>query len=618
MGTHMDAAVDGAELAGSGVVGHVNAAIDLVDIERLVAGEGTQGHAKCKQDGNSDANHETTPVGWDKALDAQRKRRVEKPIDEYFHGVIGEFRRVQNSATMLVSPRAFRTEPVPAPRPVLMLILDGWGHRTEFEDNAIAQADLPNWRQLLAQCPHTLVQTHGQYVGLPDGQMGNSEVGHMNIGAGRVVYQDLTRIDAAIADGSFFHNAALRQACAAVKRAGGTLHVFGLLSPGGVHSQERHIFAMLDLARRQNVDRIAVHAFLDGRDTPPQSARASLQRLETLCATLPNAFIATVSGRYYAMDRDNRWDRVLLAYDAIVDGVGLHADCAMAALDGAYARGETDEFVKPTVVQTPWSMAQGDAIVHMNYRADRARQLTRAFVDPDFGGFKRSRVIHLSAFVTLTQYSADLDVTAIAFPPQSLANSLGEYLAGLGLHQLRIAETEKYAHVTFFFSGGREQPYAGEDRILVPSPKVATYDLQPEMSCPEVTDKLVAAIRGGKYDFIVCNLANADMVGHSGMLDAGIRAAQAIDAALGRLTQAIREAGGEMLISADHGNLEQMRDEDGQPHTQHTVGPVPLVYVGRKATLQPGSLSDLAPTLLALMGLPQPVEMTGHSLITFA
>ncbi len=503
------------------------------------------------------------------------------------------------------------------PKPVLLLILDGWGHRAERENNAIAQAHLPNWQHLLAQCPHTLVQTHGHYVGLPDGQMGNSEVGHMNIGAGRIVYQDLTRIDAAIANGDFFTNAALRQACAAVKRAGGTLHIFGLLSPGGVHSQEQHIFAMLDLAHRHGVERIAVHAFLDGRDTPPQSARASLEKLDALCAKLPSAFIATVSGRYYAMDRDKRWDRVKLAWDAIVDGAGLYADGALAALDAAYARGETDEFVKPTVVRKSYSMGEGDAIVHMNYRADRARQLTQAFVDPNFHGFARSRTLHLSSFVTLTQYSENLDVTAIAFPPQPLTNSLGEYLAGLHLHQLRIAETEKYAHVTFFFSGGREEPYAGEDRILVPSPKVATYDLQPEMSCPEVTDKLIEAIRSSRYDFIVCNLANADMVGHSGKLDAGIKAAEAIDVALGRLTHAIREAGGEMLISADHGNLEQMRADDGQPHTQHTVGPVPLVYVGRKATLQPGSLSDLAPTVLAVMGLPMPAEMTGNSLITF-
>jgi 2,3-bisphosphoglycerate-independent phosphoglycerate mutase len=500
---------------------------------------------------------------------------------------------------------------------VLLLILDGWGYRKESANNAPALAKLPNWHALLNDYPHTLVETHGLHVGLPDGQMGNSEVGHMNIGAGRIVYQDLTRIDAAIADGSFVHNAALLQVCAAAKSAAGTLNVFGLLSPGGVHSHEQQIFAMLELAANHGVERIAVHAFLDGRDTPPQSARASLQKLAAVCARSPNTFVATVSGRYYAMDRDKRWDRVKLAYDAIADARStFHADNALAALDAAYARGENDEFVKPTVIGAGAGFRDGDAVVYMNFRADRARQLTQAFVDPQFAGFERSRAIELSAFVTLTEYSADLKVTAVAFPPQSLNNSLGEYLASLGLHQLRIAETEKYAHVTFFFSGGRETPYAGEERILVPSPKVATYDLKPEMSCPEVTDKLVAAIRGGQFDFIVCNIANADMVGHTGKLDAAIKAAEAVDAALGRLRAAIVEAGGEMLITADHGNFEQMLADDGQPHTQHTVGPVPLVYVGRRATLAHGALRDLAPTVLALMGLPQPAEMTGHSLAT--
>ncbi len=506
---------------------------------------------------------------------------------------------------------------MPRPKPVLLLILDGWGYREDAASNTLALANLPNWRKLLADYPHTLVETHGLHVGLPDGQMGNSEVGHMNIGAGRIVYQDLTRIDAAIADGSFFHNAALLQACAAAKSAGGTLHVFGLLSPGGVHSHEEQIFAMLDLAAKQGVGRIAVHAFLDGRDTPPQSARASLEKLQAKCAQLPGAFVATISGRYYAMDRDKRWERVQLAYDAITGAHSeFHADSVVSALDAAYARGETDEFVKPTVIGAGAKFADGDAVIYMNFRADRARQLTQAFVDTKFAGFARARTIALSAFVTLTQYSAELDVTAAAFPPQSLSNSLGEYLASLGLHQLRIAETEKYAHVTFFFSGGREAPYAGEERILVPSPKVATYDLQPEMSCPEVTDKLVAAIRGGQFDFIVCNIANADMVGHTGKLDAAIKAAEAVDAALGRLRAAIVESGGEMLITADHGNFEQMTADDGQPHTQHTVGPVPLVYVGRKATLAHGALRDLAPTALALMGFPQPTEMTGHSLAT--
>jgi len=506
---------------------------------------------------------------------------------------------------------------VSRPKPVLLLILDGWGHREARDNNAIALAKAPNWQRLLDECPHTLVQTHGHYVGLPDEQMGNSEVGHMNIGAGRIVYQDLTRIDAAIADHSFFQNAALLTACAAAKHTA-TLHVFGLLSPGGVHSHEEHIFALLELAKRENVPRVAVHAFLDGRDTPPQSARASLEKLQARCDKLGNAHIATVSGRYYAMDRDKRWERVKLAYDAIAEAIApFHADSAVVALADAYSRGETDEFVKPTLIGNGAKIVDGDAILYMNFRADRARQLTQAFVDPQFSGFPRPRSIRFSAFVSLTQYSEDLAVTAVAYPPQSLHNSLGEYLASLGLDQLRIAETEKYAHVTFFFSGGREEPYVGEERILVPSPKVATYDLQPEMSCPEVTDKLVAAIESARYDFIVCNLANADMVGHSGKLDAAIKAVEAVDVALGRLTQAIRSVGGEMLISADHGNLEMMRADDGQPHTQHTVGPVPLVYIGRKARLEPGALRDLAPTVLALMGLPQPAEMTGHSLVTF-
>jgi 2,3-bisphosphoglycerate-independent phosphoglycerate mutase len=505
------------------------------------------------------------------------------------------------------------------PKPVLLLILDGWGHRDDTENNAIAQANLPNWRRLVAECPHTLVETHGLAVGLPAGQMGNSEVGHMNIGAGRVVYQDLTRIDAAIADGSFAKNPALVTACTAANAHNGTLHLFGLLSPGGVHSLEDHIFAMLDVARANGVKNVAVHAFLDGRDTPPQSARASIEKLQVKCAAVGNAVIATISGRYYAMDRDKRWDRVKLAYDAITDArAEFRADSGVAALDAAYARAETDEFVKPTVIGNGKPIIDGDAICFMNFRADRARQLTQAFVDPNFNGFARPRTIKLSAFVTLTQYNETFKVTAIAFPPQSLEHSLGEYLAELNLKQLRIAETEKYAHVTFFFSGGREDPYVGEDRILIPSPKVATYDLKPEMSCREVTDKLVEAIGSGKYDFIVCNLANADMVGHTGLLAAGIKAAETIDEALGRLTDAIRKAGGEMLVTADHGNLEQMKAADGQPHTQHTVGPVPLVYIGRPATLHRGSLSDIAPTVLALMGIAQPVEMTGRALIDFA
>ena len=503
------------------------------------------------------------------------------------------------------------------PKPVVLLILDGWGHREQREDNALALARLPNWHGLLARCPHTLVHTEGRHVGLPDGQMGNSEVGHMNLGAGRIVYQDLTRIDAAIEDGSFFANPALRDACEAAKADARTLHVMGLLSPGGVHSHEGHLFAMLRMARDLGVPRVAVHAFLDGRDTPPRSALPSLAALQAHCDALGNARIASVGGRYFAMDRDRRWERVRRGWDAIVEArADHHAPDALAALEAAYARGENDEFVAPTVVGAPLPVTDGDAVVFMNFRADRARQLTAAFVDPAFDGFQARRP-RLSMFVSLTEYDATLPATA-AWPPDNLANTLGDVLAGAGMTQLRIAETEKYAHVTFFFSGGREAVFPGEDRILIPSPKVATYDLQPEMSCPELTARLVEAIRTGTYDCIVCNIANPDMVGHSGVLAAAIQAAEAVDVAIGAIDAAVRDTGGALLVTADHGNLEMMRDpETGQPHTSHTVGPVPLVYAGeRAATLRSGgALRDVAPTLLDLLGLPQPPEMSGRSLL---
>jgi len=508
------------------------------------------------------------------------------------------------------------------PKPVLLLILDGWGHRAQANapDDAIAQANAPNWRGLLAQYPHALVHTEGKFVGLPDGQMGNSEVGHMNIGAGRIVYQDLTRIDAAIEDGSFFANDELLAACAAAKAGDGTLHVFGLLSPGGVHSHEAHIFAMIDLAKRCGVARVAVHAFLDGRDTPPRSAQASLRALEDACANAGNARIASVSGRYYAMDRDQRWDRVEKAYAAIAEArAAFVANDAQGALAAAYARGENDEFVEPTVIEGSLPMRDGDAVVFMNFRADRARELSACFVRPDFAGFTRARTIRLARFVCLSEYDASLPAP-VAFAPTDLRDTLGEVLAAHGLTQLRIAETEKYAHVTFFFNGGVEAPVAGEDRILVPSPKVATYDLQPQMSLPELTGKLCAAIRSGKYDAIVCNIANPDMVGHTGVLAAAIAAAEAVDVALGAIRTALVEVGGEMIVTADHGNLEMMRDPiTGQPHTAHTVGPVDCVYIGRKASLREGgALRDLAPTLLQLLGLPQPAAMTGQSLVRFA
>ncbi len=503
------------------------------------------------------------------------------------------------------------------PKPVVLLILDGWGHREDPTDNALAQATLPNWDALLKAAPHTLIHTEGRHVGLPDGQMGNSEVGHMNLGAGRIVYQDLTRIDAAIEDGSFFGNDELRAACAAAQASDGTLHVMGLLSPGGVHSHENHIFAMLELASQAGVGKVAVHAFLDGRDMPPKSAEASLKKLQDVCRKLGNAHVASVSGRYYAMDRDKRWDRLERAWNAMVEAKSEHVVTGpVEALLQAYERGETDEFVAPTVIEGHVPMADGDAVVFMNFRADRARQLTAAFVSPAFDGFPLRRP-QLSRFVCLTEYDAKLPAP-VAFGPDDLRHTLGEVLADNGLTQLRIAETEKYAHVTFFFSGGREEPYAGETRILVPSPKVATYDLQPEMSCPEVTDKLTAAIRSGDIDVAICNIANPDMVGHTGDIAAAVKAAEAVDIAIGAIARAIRDTGGALLVTADHGNLEMMRDpQTGQPHTAHTVGPVPFVYLGpRPATLRSGgALRDVAPTILDLLGLPKPAEMSGTTLL---
>lgn len=501
-------------------------------------------------------------------------------------------------------------------KPLVLLILDGWGYRAERADNAIALAKLPAWQALLAENPHTLIHTEGRHVGLPEGQMGNSEVGHMNIGAGRIVYQDLTRVDAAIEDGSFNTNAALLSAIDAAVANNGVLHVFGLLSPGGVHSHETHIFALLKLAKARGARRVRVHAFLDGRDTPPESAQASLQSLQNLCETLGQSAIATVTGRYYAMDRDQRWERVAPAYAALVESQGLRADSALAALQMAYARGESDEFVQATVLPAAEPMADGDAVIFMNFRADRARQLSASFLDPEFRGFTRSRIPSLSAFVCLSSYDARFSAP-VAFAAEPLRNTLPQILAAHGKTQLRIAETEKYAHVTFFLSGGVEQLLPGESRILIPSPKVATYDLQPEMSCPELTEKLCAAIGSGEFDVIVCNIANPDMVGHSGSLDAAILATQAVDKALAAIRPAVAAAGGVLLVTADHGNVEMMRDpETGEPHTAHTAGPVYFVMAGHPGTLRAGgSLRDIAPTMLAILGLSKPTEMTGTSLI---
>ncbi len=513
----------------------------------------------------------------------------------------------------------------PAVRPVVLVILDGFGCREPTPDNAIAKAVKPNWDRLLASCPHTSIDASELAVGLPQGQMGNSEVGHLNIGAGRVVYQDFTRIDRAIETGEFARNKALLDAVAATRANGTTLHVLGLVSPGGVHSHERQIAAMVELAAANGAPRVCVHAFLDGRDTPPQSAGPSLASLQQVCARHPNARIVSLVGRYYAMDRDRRWERLAEAYDLLVDGRAPHTAASVASgLAAAYARGENDEFVHATAIREPGApnttIADGDAVVFMNFRADRARQLTRALTDASFADFPRRRVPKLAAFVCLTSYGDEFRDLPVAFLPQSVANGFGAYIASLGLTQLRIAETEKYAHVTYFFSGGVETPFPGEDRMLVPSPKVATYDLKPEMSAGEVTDRLVAAIGSGKYDAIVCNYANGDMVGHTGDLDAAVKAVETLDTCLGRVVAAVRAAGGEVLITADHGNAEKMHDEvTGQPHTAHTLCLVPCVYVGRASVMASGgSLQDIAPTLLAMMGLPKPSAMTGRSLVTWA
>ncbi|HEY7775839.1 MAG TPA: 2,3-bisphosphoglycerate-independent phosphoglycerate mutase, partial [Kineobactrum sp.] len=487
-----------------------------------------------------------------------------------------------------------------------------------------ANARTPVWDRLWARAPHTLVSGSGLDVGLPEGQMGNSEVGHMSLGAGRIVYQSSTRINKAIEDGSFNNNPAYTETIDRAVAGGGAVHVMGLLSNGGVHSYEEHIFAAIRLAAKRGAERIYLHAFLDGRDTPPRSAAESLARADNLFRELGCGRTASMVGRYYAMDRDNRWDRIERAYRLLTEAEAPYrADNTTDALEAAYARGENDEFVLPTLIcaegEDCATIGDGDAVLFMNFRADRARQLTRAFTEPEFNAFERRQQPRLAGFVTTTQYAADIDAIC-AFPPDSLDNVLGEYIARHGKTQLRIAETEKYAHVTFFFSGGREQPFAGEDRIMVQSPDVATYDLQPEMSAPEVTDKLVEAIKSGRYDLIVCNYANGDMVGHSGIFDAAVAAAEAVDKALGRVEEALSAVGGQALITADHGNCEQMLDyESGQLHTQHTTEPVPLIYVGPgDCSLEPqgGILADIAPSLLALMDLPKPEEMSGRSLIS--
>ncbi|GAL23441.1 2,3-bisphosphoglycerate-independent phosphoglycerate mutase [Vibrio sp. SCSIO 43140] len=507
-----------------------------------------------------------------------------------------------------------------AKKPMALVILDGWGYREDNASNAINNAKTPVMDGLWANNPRTLISASGMDVGLPDGQMGNSEVGHTNIGAGRVVYQDLTRITKSIADGEFSQNEALVAAIDKAVAAGKAVHLMGLMSPGGVHSHEDHIYAAVKMAAERGAEKIYLHCFLDGRDTPPRSAEGSLKRFDELFAELGKGRVASLVGRYYAMDRDNNWDRVQVAYDLLTQGKAEFTyDNAVAGLEAAYAREENDEFVKATAIkaegQEDAAIQDGDAVIFMNYRADRARQITRTFV-PEFDGFERA-VFPAIDFVMLTQYAADIPLS-IAFPPASLENTYGEWLSKAGKTQLRISETEKYAHVTFFFNGGVENEFDGEERQLVASPKVATYDLQPEMSSEELTEKMVAAIKSGKYDTIICNYPNADMVGHTGVYEAAEQAIEALDASVGQVVDAIKEVGGQMLITADHGNAEMMVDPvTGGTHTAHTNLPVPLIYVGDKAVefKEGGKLSDLAPTMLAMTDMEIPAEMSGEILV---
>jgi 2,3-bisphosphoglycerate-independent phosphoglycerate mutase len=506
-------------------------------------------------------------------------------------------------------------------KPLVLIILDGWGYSQNTESNAIFHAKTPVIDNLMANYPNMLIGTSGMAVGLPEGQMGNSEVGHVNLGAGRVVYQDFTRITKSIADDEFKDTPALCQAVDKAVTNNKAVHICGLLSPGGVHSHEDHIIAMIDAAKARGAEKIYLHAFLDGRDTPPRSAEAPLKRANDKFAELGCGQIASVIGRYYAMDRDQRWERVEAAYNVIVDGKAEYQYSSAAdALAAAYARDENDEFVAASAITTPGGdtikIEDGDAVIFMNFRADRARQFTRVFTDKNFNGFTKARAPKLADFVMLTEYAADITASC-AFPPAELTNVLGEWLEKKGKTQLRISETEKYAHVTFFFSGGREDEFNGEQRILVPSPQVATYDLQPEMNSVLLTDKLVAAIESGEHDVIICNYPNGDMVGHTGKFDAAVKACEAVDTAIGRVVTALEKVGGECLITADHGNAEQMTDPtSGQAHTAHTCEPVPLIYFGRKATMaETGTLSDISPTILQLMGVEQPSEMTGTSLV---
>ncbi len=507
-------------------------------------------------------------------------------------------------------------------RPFILTVLDGWGYSENTYFNAIQAANKPNWDKLHQKYASTLIGTSGAAVGLPGDQMGNSEVGHLNLGSGRVVYQEFTRVSRAIRTGSFFSNKVLTNAVDQALESGSAIHILGLLSPGGVHSHEEHIHAMAQLAIEKGVKQVYMHAFLDGRDTPPKSALTSIRMMEDKFTALGCGRIASIIGRYYSMDRDRRWQRVQSAYDLMVDGKGeFTASSAEEALQQAYDRDESDEFVKATSIvpkgESAVKISDGDIVVFMNYRSDRARQISRPFIETEFDGFRRNRIPEIGTYVSLTEYSQEFEIP-VAFPPDRMRNVFGEVLANLGLRQLRIAETEKYAHVTFFFNGGEEEPFEGEDRILIQSPQVATYDLQPEMCAPEMTEKMIKAIESDKYDVIISNFANPDMVGHTGNFAATVQAIEALDVCLGKLYTVVKAKGAHWIITADHGNAEKMRgDGTGQAHTAHTTNPVPLIYVGDEDTqlTDNGILADIIPTMMELMGLEKPPEMTGRSLI---
>ncbi|MBV8061199.1 MAG: 2,3-bisphosphoglycerate-independent phosphoglycerate mutase [Alphaproteobacteria bacterium] len=505
------------------------------------------------------------------------------------------------------------------PRPVVLCVLDGWGFRNDAADNAVTRANAPHFRAAWEQSPHALLEASEEFVGLPKGQIGNSEVGHMNLGAGRVIFQDLPLIDRAVSDGSLAQNKTLHDYIEKLKASGGTCHLMGLASPGGVHAHQEHIAALSGIVARAGVP-VVIHAFLDGRDVPPQSAAEQIAKLQTAIAGQAGVMIGTLCGRYYAMDRDKRWERVELAYDLLTTGAGMASTDAGAAIRDSYAAGVYDEFVKPVTLGGYTGMKDGDGVLFANFRADRAREILQALLDPAFTGFARKKTVHFDAALGMVEYSDQLNKLMPAlFPPKQISETLGELAAKAGLKQLRIAETEKYPHVTFFFNGGREEPYPGEDRIMVPSPKVATYDLQPEMSASLVTDKVVAAIEQGVYDLIILNYANPDMVGHTGDFSAAVKAVEALDVCLGRLFNAVRQQGGIVFVTADHGNCETMHDPTTNgPHTAHTLEKVPAVLVGAPAFvkgLRNGKLADVAPTLLRLMNMPQPAVMDGQSLI---